>query len=363
MVARYRYMFYDALTNTPTIELPLYGTWFQRVMGKPGNATFTVKFNMEGISNADILEGTLPGRTKLYVERDGRIIWGGLVWTRTWEEQARALNCTAQTIESYPYMQVIEENPGPYAGVDQRNIMIDLFNHMQAKPYSDINIVTPAPFADDIVRTVDFSNYEAWTYGRAIEYLIDYDQGFDYTIECQWGSDDKPLDLLRIDNVLGQSIETTGLVFDFPGNVRNFWFPENVSRAAITTVGYGKGEGTSVLRSKHTHTEFFDAGYPDLQRVFSDKDVAVQATLDSKVKAFGDLRRPPMVTPTIEIHASMEPQFGSWSLGDYARVYIESARFPDGHEMYIRVIGYELSPPSKATELEKVKLILAEVEN
>lgn len=354
MTASYRYLFYDIMSQTPTIELPLYGTNFTRQLNRMGNGTFSQKLDVEGLSNADIIDGTMPGRTEMYVERNKRLIWGGIVWSRTWQEQSKSLQFSSQTFESWLFSQAIEEALA-YTDEDQRNIVRELITHMQAKSiYSDIGIVVPDAFSDNVVRTVDFSTYEGWTYGRAIDYMSEYDEGLDWTIEVAWGDDNKPTKRLRVNDVLGRSLSDTSLVFDYPGNIKNFWWPESAAKGAVTVLGRGKGEGSEAIHSKYTHSDLLALGYPDIQRFYDNKDTSVQATLDSQTKAEADLLKVPAVVPTFEL-ASAEIL---WNLGDYANFIIKSPRFPkEPNRFSSRIIGWELTPLRSDTS-EELKLII-----
>lgn len=358
-MSTYRYLFYDVLSNEATVELPLFGTFFSRELNKAGTGTCSVQLDMEGIRNVDVIDGTIPGRTKLYVERNGKIVWGGILWTRTWQEQSKTFNCNLQTIESFFAQQYIEASLS-YVGVDQRNVLIRLIQDMQAKPSANIGLVLPEEFPLEISRLTNFFNYDGWSYQKAIEYMIKYDQGFDYTIESSWGADDKPQDVVLIGNVLGEPLETTGAFFDYPGNIKNFYFPENTSRSAVTSLGFGKGEGTGMVRSKYTNPGLLEAGYPDIQQAFDNKDVSVQSTLDSQNKASAELLCPPITAPTLELDPSQD--LGSWKLGDYSHTNIVSSRFPDGFELSTRIIGYNLTPTSKSGA-EEVKLVIAGAED
>jgi hypothetical protein len=361
-VAEYRYIFYDVLTNTPTVELPLYGTWFTRELNRAGNATGAIPLGLEGFEDVDTIDGTLPGRTKMYVERDGQLVWGGIVWTRTWQEQSNSFSYTFQSMESFAYKNFIESTL-TYTNTDQRNILRSLISTMQAKPSSDIGIVLPDVFpAGGILRTETFNDYDGWTFGKAIEYMVKYDEGFDYTIESRWGTDEAPEDVLRVDNVLGASADITQLAFDYPGNVSNFYYPESAAKGGVSTLGFGKGEGETMIRSKYVAPGYLTTGWPDIQQSYDNKDVSVQATLDSQTQAYGRLRTLPVISTTLELNPDLDPPFGSWQLGDYANVHIESRRFPDGKELSVRIIGYELKPAKKGSDTEELRLVIAEVE-
>src|SRR5690606_17650817 len=108
------------------------------------------------------------------------------------------------------------------------------------------------------------------------------------------------------DHRLGVSQADTTIAFDYPGNIKNFWYPENASRAGVTVVGYGGGEGPDLVRSKYTNSDLLALGYPDLQRAYDNPDVKVLSTLRSKVRAAARDLRVPIVTPTVDLIPSDE---------------------------------------------------------
>lgn len=358
-MAQYRYIMHDLTTNRNLLELPLFGTWFTRVLCRSGNGTASVKLGMEGYSDEEVLNATEPGRTKLYVERDGVIVWSGIVWTRTWNEQAQTLNMNLQTLESFFYVQYIE-SPLSYTNVDQRNIVRSLINVMQGKPGGSIALIVPTAFSNNIVRSVDFARYDGWSFGRAIEYMVKYDQGLDYTIESRWSSADIPEDVVLIADVLGRDVNQSKVIFDYPGTVKNYYYPENAAKGAVSMLGFGKGEGEEMKRSSYTHQKLLDAGYPNIQQTFDNKDVSKQSVLDNQTKASAIRFKVPVVTPTIELNPDT---FGAWQMGDFVRLTIESRRFPNGFDLTVRAIGWELTPGKKGKQTEELKLIIQEVDD
>jgi hypothetical protein len=229
---------------------------------------------------------------------------------------------------------------------------------MQAKFQANIGIVTPVLFPNSILRTENFWYYEGWSFGKAIEYLTNYDDGFDYTLEVNYNPQGEPGIYLRLDNVLGQPTDNTQLEFDYPGSIKNYYYPENAVTGATTMLGFGAGDGLTIIRSKSVDYGNLTGGYPDLQNSYDNKDVSVQSTLDSQTQEALNASPVPVVLPTFELDANARPELGSWSLGDFCLINIDgSRRFPDGKILSQRIVGYDASP-SSSTGMEEVKIIL-----
>lgn len=361
-MATYRYIFADLLTNTILAELPLSSVTFNRLLNKAGNFQGFFGLGNENYNDQMVLDSTNPGRTALFVERtntkgDVGIVWGGVIWSRTWQQQALSLQFTGQTFESFFYLEDIR-NTIVYANTDQRNILRDLITKMQAYAYRNIGIIIPSAFTNSILRSATFNNYEVWTFGSAIEYMIDYDAGFDYSIDCQYNSSSGVIEkVLRTDNVLGAPVDTTQLAFDYPGNIKNFWYPENAANGATTVSGVGAGEGSTMVRTVDTNQHLLDLGYPELVQIFTNKDIALASTLASKTRATLTQLTVPISVPTFEINPEIEPEFGTYQMGDYAKFSLESVRFPGGKTVVSRIIGWDITPTSSDSQ-ENVNLVI-----
>lgn len=356
-MAVYRYILADLLTNQVNLELPFYGVSFGRKLNAASNMTCSFALDSSGYDNKDVIEATEPGRTALYIDRDGQLIWGGIIWSRTWQEQSKSISYTGQSFESYPNL-VDVRNTLQYVNTDQRNIVIDLFRRMQDRNSRNLRILLPSNFPNNVIRSVNFYDYEAWTYGKAIKYMVEYDQGLDYTIDVRYGATGALEKVLRVDDTLGSALDQTQLVFDYPGGIKNFWYPENASKAATTMYGIGAGEGSAMPRIIITNQKMIDAGYPDLVQFYTNKDISNADTLVSKTAGEALRLTIPITVPTFEVYPDTDPQFGQYNLGDYARFDIESARFPEGKTIFSRIIGWEMRPTASDSQ-EEIKLIVA----
>ncbi|MFI9149466.1 hypothetical protein [Streptomyces sp. NPDC053367] len=73
----YRYLTTHALTNKVLAsDLPLTGVEFGPALSASGTLTGAVAPRLAHLVRSQLD----PGNTKIYVERDGRLLWGGIVW-------------------------------------------------------------------------------------------------------------------------------------------------------------------------------------------------------------------------------------------------------------------------------------------
>ena len=79
MATSYRYLFADLATNAILAELPLTGVNFTQQLNTAG--TFTGQLLLSGVNAAslNVLNATLPNKCVIYVDRNGQLIWGGVI--------------------------------------------------------------------------------------------------------------------------------------------------------------------------------------------------------------------------------------------------------------------------------------------
>src|SRR5437764_7624547 len=100
-MAVYTYRAYDLMTGRFLMDLPVTSGSFTDALNDPGSADLTVAMSYRVMQlvggayvdpgyllngfNWDIdalLQATVPTRTALYIDRDGDLVWGGIIWTR-----------------------------------------------------------------------------------------------------------------------------------------------------------------------------------------------------------------------------------------------------------------------------------------
>jgi hypothetical protein len=97
---RYRYYTADLVTNTIIGELSLEDVGYERSLKSPGS--FDGKITITDQTNSlDLYNATMPGKTAIYVVRDGVCAWGGIIWGRTYDMVSRSLTFSASEFTSY----------------------------------------------------------------------------------------------------------------------------------------------------------------------------------------------------------------------------------------------------------------------
>lgn len=102
----YRYFLTDLLSNQVISEVPFKGVSYGRANRRAGSFSGSIPF-IEATKGLDLYEATMPGRTGLYVMRNGVCVWGGIIWTRNYDVGSRTLEVNGSEFISYFYRRHI----------------------------------------------------------------------------------------------------------------------------------------------------------------------------------------------------------------------------------------------------------------
>ncbi|QDQ14319.1 hypothetical protein [Streptomyces spectabilis] len=112
-MAAYRVFLYNLRTQRVTGEVPFSALSYSYVMDEPGAATVEIPIDVAAKSGKPLKPNDLfPVRTGLVIERDGELVWGGVVWTYR-------LNLTTRTIalNAKGYLSYYEKRHTPTYGL------------------------------------------------------------------------------------------------------------------------------------------------------------------------------------------------------------------------------------------------------
>lgn len=376
----YTYLFCDLRTDELLAELPLTGVTYSTELNGVGTLRGTIPYSDETLP-LDPETATIPGRTAVYVDRDGVLVWGGIVWTR----QPTTGGKTIQASEFLSYYQRryvtqtlsndlsnitnTEYVPdGQRIYLDQRYIVWSLLVWANGQPGGNIGIDTVplsgATGPTGITRQATYWAHERPEIYRAIQELSQAENGFDFGVEIGWTQSANNVPPRRYKRARvwyprrGRSFEESGLVFSkggAAGNVLDYDWPEDGTALATATHGLGDGNGPARLTATATASEMLAAGWPLLEAVTTYQGVADPDRLQANTNAELTARSRADVQPTFEVSADADPAFGSYSVGDEALFVIdpEPQGAPAGRSAVLRILSIETTA---ATGPERVRL-------
>lgn len=364
MAAVYRYLAYDLLTGALIEELPLTNVNFARVLNGAGELRGSLQMNRKntnGVSlDAAYVAATTPQRTALYVDRDGVLVWGGLIWTRSYQHSAQRLDLQGAEFWSYFRSRRLKVNKS-YTNQDQLVIARDLINYAQSVTNGNIGISVPVATSGVLRDRTQYFGYERKPIAEAVEQLAAVIDGFDFGIDVNYDVGGEPSAQLNFGYPRrGRIAQANELVFELGRNMFDFYWPEDGSNGANSITGIGAGEGVSMLLVDITDAELLDAGYPVLDDSISFKDIANVNTLADHVVSELQIRSGVRIAAKFVVLSTTDVPYGSWVMGDDARFRIYGdARFPDGLDTYLRIVGDSLDVSDAG--VERITLTCSEV--
>jgi hypothetical protein len=358
MATQYRYLFADLRTNDILAELPLTRVSFTQVLNTSGSFQGTILGSDARELGYDITASTEPARTAIYVDRDGVLIWGGVVWLRTWDSDSQHFTFQAREFMSYFERRRITDTV-VYEDEDQLFVAQDLITLAQAETGGDIGVVVPSNLSGVDVTRVYF-DYEFKDVSGAIKDLSNQQDGFDVNIDVAYDAFLEPRKYLRTQypqrGIQYNAANADALVFEFPGNIVTYEWPDDGAQVANTMYGIGPNSNEAKIRATAVSPiNQIAAGWPLLEDTVSytdqyDPDLLYQQTL-GEVTA----RQVSVVTPKIVIPAYAEPVLGSYQTGDECLLRITDDRFPNNGSGYglaevYRIVAISVEPGEEGPE-------------
>jgi hypothetical protein len=348
-MARARYLFGDMASGDVIAEISLQGVSMDKQLNDWGvfRGTTALDQSVElGVSNADIVEATTPGKCFVVCEVEDVPMWDGIVWTRTYDSEGKDLQLTARTYEAYMEHQFAA--PFSRTDTEQLQIFVDLIDTMQANPFQNLNLQLPAgPFPVLQPRDLNIASYDYRNYLETISGIADGNDGFDWTIDTTRDpTSGAYIRTVRAGFPILGNPDAAPLSFDYPGNVTNYWRTDGITNAGTALYLLGTGEGSEMLVGVDIQFDLLENGFPGYDLAIARKDIGIQDNLDSMARQLGKQRRPPYTTVKFATKADEEPVFGGYGLGDACTISIIDARHPDSYTRTARIIAWTYKPSS-----------------
>lgn len=104
--ADYRYYAVDLLTNTLLVEIPFVNVTYGRALSKAGSFSGSIPI-VEANAHLNLYENTMPGKTAIYILRNGVCVWGGIIWSRSYSPIDKELTVDGAEFISYLYHRMV----------------------------------------------------------------------------------------------------------------------------------------------------------------------------------------------------------------------------------------------------------------
>jgi hypothetical protein len=359
MVSEYRYLFADLLTNQVLAELPLFGVSFDRELNSAGSFSGQLLISDARETLYNIQNSTIPSRTAVYVDRNGVLVWGGILWSRTYDSTTQTMSFVATEFESYFQHRRITKDYN-FVAVDQLTAVRQVINDIQAEPSGNIGVVVGTQTSGVTINKAVFG-YELKPCLEFVYELSKSSQGFDFSIDVSYGFGGvitKTLNLgyPRRGKIYSQA-DPSAIMLEFPANVIAYSYPEDGTRTANTMYGIGGGSSTPPI-SKQQNAGQLAVGYPLLEEIVSYTDYSSIGTLNDLTLGQLNAFINPVTVATVSFPAyATDPLFGTYDTGDDVRLRITDDRFPNTLDVERRISKLAVSVGDDGVDLVTLSLV------
>lgn len=291
---RYRHILTDlrtgkVLSDAVTLNVSSYAA---RLCG-PADLSATLELSDPAVrAMSDPILATQPRRTALWIIRDERPVWGGIIWTRRYRSSDHNLDLGASTFESYFARRRIRRSYG-FVQWDQHDIIAHLVATAQSEPAGGIGNIGIAVAGggnsggwqpqSGIRRDRSYFWHERATYLERMQHLAEVINGPDFAITPVWRDGPAPVANLQIGTPIRRPGEVT---LEFPGDFRNYSWPDDGGNSAnfwsaIGDVPAGSADDAPPLIRDAQVSAEWEAGYPLLEDVSTHQGVVDAVTLSA----------------------------------------------------------------------------------
>lgn len=360
MLTEFRYvttnLYQPGMTNNPIIaELPFTNVNYTQQLNSIG--TFQGEVLLSGINstNLNVYDGTIPGKTILWVlyqdpiNYTTRAAWSGVIWQREYDSETQRLSITAQEMMSLYQKRRISVDK-TYTAQNPAAIAKDLMQYAEGKtPHGNTGLTYATVPTLPVTTTKTYNGYEYKSVYQAIKDLsANY---FDFAI--------KPYNTggtLNNQFVMGAPLGTpysatspSSSVFQLPGNILEYRFPEDGISAANRLYGLGYGaNGSKLIATAIDPSKLTTGDWPLLEDSANYIDIAdVNLLRDVTLGQLNATSYPP-TTIEVQIAPYSDPYYEpvtSYEIGDTVRLDIKDAYFPSGlNGLILRIVGISVNP-------------------
>lgn len=338
------YIFGDILTGAIVMEYDCQGV--STTASLDGNDfRATLHLDITGRDNDTTVSGTIPGHCFCVIERNGQIIGDYIITSRTYQSQAKSMQLYGKGWRSYPYMRIADRDY-TYTNTDQIQVFLAMYADLQADPNS-AKVILPSYSPSGVLISLETKGSEVKKYGEIFDNFANGDTGFDWDVVTTRNLNTYDRRLVYGYPTLGAKANPAMVIFEYPGNITNYWEAESVgSRGGTHLYAIGGGEGDTTIQATVVHSDLLANGYPRYDVDSSHKDITNLNALVSIATQEALIRKPPVSIITAEVKGDTGIEFGSYSVGDACRLIILDPRHPEPLDKQTRILSWEYYPPA-----------------
>lgn len=332
---RITYYVGDILTGLIQGDLPFYEVTCESLLSSVG--TFKGKLNL--LDPDVIARGgshlTLEGKSTLWVDVDGAIIWCGIIWATQYDGDAGVLEVAGSDFWSYLQRRIVTDDISMPGATVQA--VIDKLMSYALTDNAPYGLGVAYVGGAETTQTLDFS-YQASdrkTVAELLEAEAAASPGWDFRTEGFWAQPNQP----QVTYVfgaprLGQPFATTRVAFDMPGGVVKYTETRDGTSFAGRLFVRGNSDGSDVQEYTFEDTSLYQR-YPRYDAAQS-VDQSDSAAVQSRGRYLHYARKRVLKKPSIVVRPE-QPHISTYKVGDDALLNIDDARHPGGEQFDYRL--------------------------
>jgi hypothetical protein len=366
MYAEFRYvmtaLWQSGSTPNPIIaELPFTDVNFTQQLNSIGTFQGHVLLSGLNTDNLNVYNGTIPGKTILWVLYTDPVsmvsvpVWSGVIWAREYDSSSQTLSIGAQEMMSlYNRRRISTTKDYGNTFYDPMYIAYELMKYAEALPHGKTGLTYNTNTSIYNTKKL-YEGYELKSVYQAIKDLAA--NFFDFKI-APLVVGGNLINRFYLGDPLGVTYSASDLlasVFQFPGNLVEYKFPEDATGAANKLYGLGYGANNSkILATAIDPAKITTGDWPLLEDTANYTDIGdLQLLKDLTLGQLNAISYPP-TTIEVVIPPYVDPIFTSYNIGDQVRMDIQDDYFPSGlNGEILRIMAISVSPgengPSRVT--------------
>lgn len=345
----YTYEIEDLATNKIVAEYNFSGVSYNNIISGIGKFKGKTALTSE-VMKQNPRKTLVPLFTALHVLRNNDPIWSGIIVDLDIDEISNTVSITAFTFEW---------------ALDNRNQMRDI----NVKNVDQLDIarmyVNSGGAADAFnieVDTTTLSGFKRERNAYAYELNSIYDElsrlsnlinGFDFRIIPYRDTETSVIKRklhFGYPTLTTNSEDNTSFLFESNRNARNVKISMSGEHSALRVYAIGEGEGEGQKVAIADDIDLINSGYPRYESSLSAKNVKVYDTLVSQARSELERVRVPITEIKMTARGSTDPYVGSYAPGDWIRLRIDNAWFPEGLDDVFRVTNIEVKLEDRGLE-------------
>ncbi|MCX4666445.1 hypothetical protein OG453_07155 [Streptomyces sp. NBC_01381] len=333
-------------------HLPLTGVEFGPELNGPGQ--------LRGALSPRLVwshpELTDPGNTLLYVERNGLLRWGGIIWQT--EPEGNEMKIEAAGWSSYFHHRHDLDGElggrGPYVRADPCKVIRDIAAYAQSVPDGDLGVSVDNTTSKATVGTPAEPWHSRWwenpVLGDLLDDLVKDPNSPDYTCGTWWDHNHQPVRRIRL-GYPRLGARRTDIAFGSGINIIDSTpVTYSADEYAQVVIATGTGEG----RAQQRAIEAVRNRRLRLEHLIELPDVRGRDVLAQRAKAERAWRQNLGQVEEITVRDHPSAPIGSWQIGDDVQVSVRDQW--TNWSGWCRITGYTIRPDTSQGETATIQL-------